>query len=158
MLKKIEFNKLNKNIRISYIKNIYIILLQIQYTVLYTHKNFKKFFKFFYYSFNLFWSRLYWKGRAFRVRKFKLNKYTFNFGHSHWSKFIYDTVIYNSFRIHRQNFVIFYSGRFNNHKLLELIKNVRYINRYTRRGLRTRKQCIKRRFGKISQVNSIFNR
>lgn len=42
-------------------------------------------------------------------------------------------------------------------QLCYLISNLRRINKYTKRGLRLKKQPIIRRFGKISQMISAHN-
>jgi hypothetical protein len=40
----------------------------------------------------------------------------------------------------------------------KIVKKIKGINKYTKRGLRLTRQFIQKRFGKISQASSVFNR
>lgn len=105
-----------------------------------------------------YWTRIAFKGKGFRMRKFKNSrKLTFNFGHSHWTKIrlrIY-FILFKRKRRQSQFFFCYYKLLFNH--LCNLIKHLRVINKYTKRGLRLKKQGIIRRFGKISQMLSAHN-
>lgn len=159
-----SFKKI-KNIKISKIcvnnAEIYITLPQknrwdsynLQETYL---KNTKKIYKpvsatFFYNNFFIKWGRVVFRGKSYRIRNFKKNnKFTFNFGYSHWTK-LKLLKNWQCFKRKRQNHVVFtytlkdflYFSRF--------LPYIRFMNCYTYRGLRLKKQFIIRRFGKISQ-------
>lgn len=119
-------------------------------------KNTKKVYKtvsnnFFYNNFFIKWGRVVFRGKSYRIRNFKKNnKFTFNFGYSHWTK-LKLLKNWQCFKRKRQNHVVFtytlkdflYFSRF--------LPYVRFMNCYTVRGLRLKKQFIIRRFGKISQ-------
>lgn len=106
-------------------------------------------------TYSIHWMRVSFKGKGYRLRKFKnLNKLTLNFGHSHWAKLSLDNNIFFFKKIRRQNYLCLskYYNLYNYFKLS--LKTFKKINTYTKRGLRLKKQFIKRRFGKISQVVS----
>lgn len=119
-------------------------------------KNTKKIYKtvsenYFYNNFFIKWGRVVFKGKSYRIRNFKKNnKFTFNFGYSHWTRLkLFKN--WQCFKRKRQNHVVFtytlkdflYFSRF--------LPYVRFMNCYTLRGLRLKKQFVIRRFGKISQ-------
>ena len=114
----------------------------------------KKLNKFFLKSFSIHWVRVSFRGKGYRLRKFKkLNRLTLNFGHSHWTRLLL-TESYFFKKLRRQNYICL----INNYQKLNCFKHyVKYIkklNSYTKRGLRLRRQYIRKRFGKISQVVS----
>lgn len=102
-------------------------------------------------NFIVVWARIVFKGKGFRIRNFQKElKLTLNFGHSHWD------------RIKFYKFWFFWKKRRQNHLILTynndffrefyiLFPYIKLLNRYTKRGLRLKKQPIVRRFGKISQ-------
>lgn len=105
-----------------------------------------------------YWKRVVFKGKGFRMRKFKNSrKLTFNFGHSHWTKLRLRIffILFKRKRRQSQYFFCYYRLLFE--QLCLLIMNIRRINKYTKRGLRLKKQPIIRRFGKISQMLSAHN-
>ena len=105
-----------------------------------------------------YWRRVVFKGKGFRMRKFKNSrKLTFNFGHSHWTKLRLRTffIMFKRKRRQSQYFFCYYYVLFQ--QICQLIMNLRRINKYTKRGLRLKKQGIIRRFGKISQMLSAHN-
>lgn len=111
--------------------------------------------RFFLKSWSIHWVRVAFRGKGFRLRKFKkVNKLTFNFGHSHWSKMLLDSSEFFFKKIKRQNYMCLLRG----YKIAKFfkkeIKFIKLLNSYTKRGLRLRKQFIRRRFGKVSQVVS----
>lgn len=111
--------------------------------------------KFYVTTFVYFFSRIIWRGKAYRVRLFKKsNKFTFNFGYSHWTKLIYDSSKFLFYKLSRQNYLVFYQTREQQHELFSLFSNIRRMNKYTKRGIRIKKLPYIKRFGKISQVNS----
>ena len=100
------------------------------------------------------WRRLIFKGKGFRVRIFRYNKkITLNFGYSHWTKikFIYN---WDFFKLYRQNYLSFCNSWQDFSSFELFFPHIKPMNRYTLRGLRFKKQVIKRRFGKISQYIS----
>jgi len=106
-------------------------------------------------TFSLHWMRVSFRGKGYRLRKFKtFNKVTLNFGHSHWAKLALDSNTYFFKKLRRQNYLCFMKGYdFYKHIKLDM-KIFKSLNVYTKRGLRLKKQYIKKRFGKISQVVS----
>jgi hypothetical protein len=106
-------------------------------------------------TYSLHWMRVSFKGKGYRLRKFKkINKLTLNFGHSHWAKVVLDNNIFFFKKIRRQNYLCL-SKKYSNYKHIKLsLKFFKKLNSYTKRGLRLKKQFIRRRFGKISQVVS----
>lgn len=106
-------------------------------------------------TFSMHWVRVSFRGKGFRLRKFKdISKLTFNFGHSHWAKMVLESTEFFFKKIKRQNYICLskHYRKVNDFKLI--LKKVKSLNVYTKRGLRLRKQFIRRRFGKISQVVS----
>ncbi len=106
-------------------------------------------------TYSIHWMRVSFKGKGFRLRKFKnLNKVTLNFGHSHWAKIALSFENFFFKKLRRQNYLCF-SKSYHFYKSLKLsLKLFKELNFYTKRGLRLKKQYIRRRFGKISQVVS----
>lgn len=101
-----------------------------------------------------YWDKIIFKGKGYRIRCFKRNKkFTFNFGRSHWTKLKCGDLWF-LFRFARQKFYI--STLLLSDYLIfkKTLQNIKKPNRYTLRGLRLKKQLIKRRFGKISQYIS----
>ncbi len=110
------------------------------------------------YSVTIFWLKLIFRGKGYRMRKFKkLNKLTFNFGRSHWTKYKYNRDLYFTKKLRRQKILCFTAFQENRHQIVNDILSVKPLNVYTKRGLRWKKQSIKRRFGKISQVVSLLH-
>lgn len=109
---------------------------------------------FFLKSFSSHWARVVFRGKGFRLRKFKAcNKLTLNFGHSHWAKVVL-SLNYFFRKLKRQNYITLFSHYSEVRVFRSIIKQIKPLNVYTKRGLRLKKQFIKRRFGKISQVVS----
>ena len=108
-------------------------------------------YRFFYNNFFIKWARIIFKGKSYRVRNFKHNnKFTFNFGYSHWTRFKLLTR-WQCFKRRRQNHLIFTYNLKDFEYFVRFFPYIRFMNRYTLRGLRLKKQFIIRRFGKISQ-------
>lgn len=110
---------------------------------------------FFLKTFSIHWVRVAFKGKGYRLRKFRVyNKVTLNFGHSHWAKLGLDRDIYFFKKLRRQNYICSIKG-YNFYKEIKSgFKRFKKLNSYTKRGLRLKKQFIRKRFGKISQVVS----
>lgn len=106
-------------------------------------------------SFSVHWFRVSFRGKGYRLRKFKThNKVTLNFGHSHWAKLALNRGLFFFKKLRRQNYICAATG-YDNYKELKFgFKIFKKLNTYTKRGLRLKKQYIKKRFGKISQVVS----
>lgn len=111
----------------------------------------KYLFTYFIYSFMVVWTRIIFRGKGFRIRNFQKDlKLTFNFGHSHWDRIKFYKFWF-FWKIKRQNYlVVSYSDSFLSQFTL-MFPSIKLINRYTKRGLRLKRQAIIRRFGKISQ-------
>lgn len=125
----------------------------------YTQKKFiKKLQHFFTYTFLMYYLRIVWRGKAYRIRFFKKsNKFTFNFGHSHWYKLTYDKQYISFFRLKRQSYLVYFADKMKKLKLEKLFNSIRIYNKYTKRGIRVKKTSYIKRFGKISQVNSVLH-
>lgn len=106
-------------------------------------------------SYSINWKRVVFKGKGFRLRKFaKTTKLTLNFGHSHWTRIGFKSEQLWFKKLKRQNYLLFSTNFFCLKTLSNYIKSIKKLNVYTKRGLRLKKQFIRRRFGKISQVVS----
>lgn len=114
--------------------------------------------KYYIYTYMIYIFRIIWRGKAYRIRFFKkYNKFTLNFGHSHWLKIIYNKKFFYFSRLRRQNYTVFFFNRVDIHRIASTFNNLRKFNKYTRRGIRLKKTHFLKRFGKISQVNSILH-
>lgn len=140
------------------INNIYITLVNYG-THIYSNKHQINTLKlFFSHTFVNYFTKIIWRGKAYRVRFFKTSsKFTLNFGHSHWLKIIFKKNYFNFFKIRRQSYLILFAKRLDSSFLKNIFNKMRVYNRYTRRGIRLKKTPYIRRFGKISQVNSILH-
>ena len=148
-LNNILIKKINNFLLILFINNIHAFIKK-------KHWNLWK--NYFTYTFILYFLRIIWRGKAYRVRLFKKHqKFTFNFGHSHWYKMIYFKTKLEFFRLRRQNYIVFIQNRFDLKRVKAFFNGIRTYNKYTRRGIRLKKSPYIRRFGKISQVNSILH-
>jgi hypothetical protein len=117
--------------------------------------SFKKFNKFLSTTLMWHWIRIAFKGKGYRMRKFQKSiKLTLNFGHSHWAKVGFDGHYFWIRKMRRQNYMCIIKGYKNLRGAKLELKYIRRLNKYTKRGLRLRKQFLQRRFGKISQVVS----
>ena len=159
MLKKFYFkNKFNEYVSVKKINNFIFIdtnKIKKNFTSMYSIKIFKNFYT---YTFIIYFLRIKWRGKAYRIRFFKKNsKFTLNFGHSHWYKILFKKLHINFFRIKQQNYVVIFTNRLLITKLNNFFNNIRKYNKYTKRGIRTKRRIFLRRFGKISQVNSILH-
>lgn len=139
-----------------FLKNDYKLIIGLN--KVYDHLSLKlllRFNKFILKTFSIHWMRVSFRGKGFRLRKFKkLNKLTLNFGHSHWAR----VALLNNFfffkKLRRQNYLCVCRD-YSIYKTFKLhIKKMKTLNMYTKRGLRLKKQYIRKRFGKISQVVS----
>lgn len=61
------------------------------------------------------------------------------------------------YKIKRQNYLVLFPNRLDKLFLEETFNSIRVYSKYTRRGIRVKKTPYIRRFGKISQVNSILH-
>lgn len=119
------------------------------------YKNLQSFNQYLLKSFSMHWARVAFRGKGFRLRRFKShNRLTFNFGHSHWSKMALSSSEFFFKKIKRQNYMCLIKSYDQLKLFKKTIKFLKKLNVYTKRGLRLRRQFIKRRFGKISQVVS----
>ena len=112
----------------------------------------------FVYNYIVYFLKIMWRGKAYRVRLFKKkSKFTLNFGHSHWYKVLYKKDYFKFFKIRRQSYLVLFSNREERHFVANAFHTIRRYNKYTKRGIRVKKTFFLRRFGKISQVNSILH-
>lgn len=147
-----------KVIKINRINNITVITFYIKTPQFFNIQKMKTLKLFFRESFVSFYLRITWRGKAYRVRLFKkYNKFTFNFGHSHWYKLIFNKKKIQFFKIKRQSYIVTYLHKYKYLLIRNLFNNIREYNKYTKRGIRLKKTTYKQRFGKISQVNSILH-
>ena len=117
--------------------------------------NIKLFNKFILKTYSMHWFRVSFKGKGYRLRKFKkYNKLTLNFGHSHWARLVLNNKMFFFKKLRRQNYLCLAKNYFLYKKIKSGFKFFKKLNSYTKRGLRLKKQFIKKRFGKISQVVS----
>lgn len=120
----------------------------------YVHFQQKYYIQFITNSFIILWTRVNFRGKGYRVRVFKKNlKLTLNFGYSHWTKIKFYKY-WLLYKLRRQNYLLFTNFRHDMLNFLLLLPHIRTYNKYTQRGLRLKRQCIKQRFGKISQYVS----
>lgn len=102
-----------------------------------------------------YWFKIVFRGKGYRFRKFKnTNKLTCNFGYSHWSKILFNNKLIYIKKQKKQKFFCITIDYFEFKIFKDIFKTIKKLNCYTKRGLRLKKQYIKRRFGKISQVVS----
>lgn len=108
-------------------------------------------FKFFLTSYLVVWTRIIFRGKGFRIRNFQKElKLTLNFGHSHWNRIKFYKFWF-FWKIKRQSYVAVSYDLSCLTNFLSILPTIKLINRYTKRGLRLKRQAIIRRFGKISQ-------
>lgn len=97
------------------------------------------------------------KGKGYRVKKFKRITYHLFFGHSHVTKLHFYSKNFKFLKRRRQLHNFLCLNRLEYRCFSLCLPNIKLINRYTKRGLRFKKQFIKKRFGKISQHISIMH-
>lgn len=158
MLKNIKINIKNNKININKLYSFYYIFKDFYINQPNNNYNFLKKFKIYYQNtFIYFFLHLIWKGKAYRVRFFKKSqKFTFNFGHSHWTKLYYDNST-TFFKLKRQLYLILFYNLKDKEGIVKTINSIRFFNKYTLRGLKIKQTPYRRRFGKISQANSLLH-
>lgn len=141
---KIFLNKLNSFIFfLIFINNNYLVNIK---------KKLKKKLKI---NFFFFFFKITWRGKAYRVRLFKKsNKLTLNFGHSHWYKIFFTKNNITFSKLKRQSYIAIIYDFYNIFNFIKQIHAIRFLNKYTKRGIKLKKFPYIKRFGKISQVNS----
>lgn len=121
----------------------------------FNRKDMLSFNKFFLKSYSIHWMRVSFRGKGYRLRKFRrYNKVTLNFGHSHWARIALQTESFFFKKLRRQNYLCLAKTYQFYKSIKDGFKLFKKLNMYTKRGLRLKKQFIKRRFGKVSQVVS----
>ena len=96
-------------------------------------------------------------GKGYKVKKFnKLSKITFRFGKSHWTKLLFNRRILFIKRTKKNMYccISIRNSTFNG--FLNLMRAVKGVNKYTKRGIRLTMQPLRRRFGKVSQASSVY--
>ena len=153
--KIINFLYLNKNYIYLYNKNLYLLInitnyniffnkflniLKLQKTVINKKIKNKNIINNFLFTWdNFFFSKIYFLGKGFKLKKFKKNIY-FNFNYSHIKLIINNKIIIKKIQ---KNKILLFSKNINYLiKFSQLIKKIRTISPYTKRGLRINKQII----------------
>lgn len=156
MLKSLKIYTLNRQkIIFKKINNIGVYILNYKQNTCSDNKVIYKLKKFFAHSYIIYFLKIVWRGKAFRVRFFKKSKkFTFNFGHSHWFKLIYNCNYFNFYKIRNQSYLSIFNVRDHISYIIESFNNIKKMNKYTKRGIRIKTTPYIKRFGKISQVNS----
>lgn len=122
------------------------------------HTHLLKLTNYYIYSIVILWLKLIFRGKGYRMRRFKgFNKLTFNFGRSHWTKYMYNRDFFFTKKFRRQKIMCFIRFSADAKLIADELNSVKPLNIYTKRGLRWKKQPISRRFGKISQVVSLLH-
>lgn len=100
-----------------------------------------------------------YRGKGFKVKKFNSKrKLTFRLGKSHWTKLLWNPHTLTVKRTKKNTYCcIGWKKKIFNNFLL-IVKKIKGVNRYTKRGLRLSRQGVVKRFGKVSQGMSILNR
>jgi len=162
---KINFkNKTNKkNYIINNTANIFNFFLSLNKTLHINKNNFVTTYKniLFLLKYKLKWNfkKIKYRGKGFKVKKFnQLSKITFRLGKSHWTKLLYNNfcIIIKRTKKNTYCFISIKNKIFIG--LKKTITKIKGVNKYTKRGLRLTRQFIQKRFGKISQASSVFNR
>jgi hypothetical protein len=149
------FTEFAEKIVLKKVNNISFFLLNYKHNFFKSPSILEKYKIFFVHSYIIFFLRIIWRGKAFRVRYFKKsNKFTFNFGHSHWLKLLFQPQVYTFVKVKRQNYLIIFKDWLKIKYVKYVFNNLRLMNKYTKRGIRVKNSPYIRRFGKISQVNS----
>lgn len=153
--KIINFIYLNKNFIYLYNKNIFLLVNVINYNLFFNKflnilklqkkiinkkiKNKNIINNFLFTWDNFFFSKIYFLGKGFKLKKFKKNIY-FNFNYSHIKLVINNKTLIKKIQ---KNKILLFSKNINYLiKFSQLIKKIRTISPYTKRGLRLSKQII----------------
>lgn len=148
-------NKIKNKICLKKINNISFVLLNYKQKLYKEQQKIKNLYLFFIHTYVFFFFKIIWRGKAFRIRFFKKNyKFTFNFGHSHWVKLVYNKNSYDFYKLKRQTYLVLFKEYINKKVISEIFSNIRIMNKYNKRGIRIKTLPYIKRFGKISQVNS----
>lgn len=95
------------------------------------------------------------RGKSYKIKSVKkITKFTFRLGYSHWTKIIFSKLKWKIVRITRQKFLVLFPISNYIQQLNYKVCKIRLLNVYTGRGVRLSRQCIKQRFGKLSQYIS----
>lgn len=98
-----------------------------------------------------------YQGKGYKIKKFNvLSKITFRFGKSHWTKLLFNK---KTLQIKRTKKNAYCCVSIKNKTFLDfkqIIKKIKGINKYTKRGVRLTRQLVKKRFGKVSQASSVY--
>lgn len=156
MLQSIKiYTKNYEKVILKKINNISVYVLNYKQSSCHDNNIINKLRSFFAHSYVIYFLKIIWRGKAFRIRFFKKsNKFTFNFGHSHWLKLIFDTKNFNFYKIRNQSYLTLFQWRHQISTIINSFNNIKKMNKYTKRGIRVKTTAYIKRFGKISQVNS----
>jgi hypothetical protein len=77
-------------------------------------------------------------------------------GRSHWTKLLYNQNKITIKRTKKNSYTVLSIKEKNLNVLGLLLKRVKGVNTYTKRGVRLSRQNIKKRYGKVSQANSVY--
>lgn len=96
-------------------------------------------------------------GKGYKIRKSnKTCRLNFRFGKSHWTRVLFDNNIFNVRRTKKNTYTFLSIKSYNLVDLKKLIKKIKGVSHYTKRGVRLTRQYFKKRFGKVSQANSVY--
>lgn len=96
-------------------------------------------------------------GKGYKIRKSnKTCRLNFRFGKSHWTRVIFDNSLFNVRRTKKNTYAFLSIKSYNLIDLKKLIKKIKGVSHYTKRGVRLTRQFFKKRFGKVSQANSVY--
>lgn len=96
-------------------------------------------------------------GKGYKIRKNnKFKKLTCRFGRSHWTKVIFNNrlLVIRRTKKNTFTFISLNSKIFN--QLRSIVLAIKGVSKYTKRGIRLTRQPLKRRYGKVSQANSVY--
>ena len=85
-------------------------------------------------------------GKGYKIKKVSTNSILFVFNRAHLVLLYYKNIFFK--KIKKRKIHIKYIGFLFYSQIIPTLKNIRYINTYTRRGLRVSKQIVYKRRGK----------
>ena len=97
---------------------------------------------------NQFWlyqfSKIKFSGKGYKIKKNQQNNLKFLFNKSHLTNIWYNNIIIKKYRKYK----IYIKYTYDNYVIIPIILNIRYINIFTKKGLRNSRQMILKKKGK----------
>ena len=112
-----------------------------------------------YLLFKFLWNfkKIRYHGKGYKIRKSNRTcRLNFRFGKSHWTRLIFDKTLLNIRRTKKNTYTFISVKSKNLLNLKKLILKIKGVSHYTKRGVRLTRQYFKKRFGKVSQANSVY--